>query len=168
YYLLICFHSMSLGTGESGKTTFIRQMRIIHGNGFSEDERRSFAKLIFQNIFTSIKSMTNAMVTLRIPYTNPENELLAKKVQEVDTLQVTQLEHCYVEAIQRLWADHGIRQCYIRRREYQLLDSTEYFMTNLERIATPGYIPTAQDVLRVRFPTTGINDYSFTVEKISL
>lgn len=41
-------------------------------------------------------------------------------------------------------------------------------MTNLERIAAHDYIPTAQDVLRVRFPTTGINDYSFVVEKITL
>lgn len=42
------------------------------------------------------------------------------------------------------------------------------FMTNLERIAGPDYIPTDQDVLRVRVPTTGINDYSFSVEKITL
>lgn len=42
------------------------------------------------------------------------------------------------------------------------------FMTNLDRIASLDYIPTAQDVLRVRFPTTGINDYSFNVEKITL
>lgn len=41
-------------------------------------------------------------------------------------------------------------------------------MSNLERIAAQDYIPNAQDVLRVRFPTTGINDYSFVVEKITL
>lgn len=41
-------------------------------------------------------------------------------------------------------------------------------MTHLERIAQPNYIPNDQDVLRVRFPTTGINDYSFVVEKITL
>ena len=63
------------GTGESGKTTFIRQMRIIHGRGFSEDERKAFSKCIFQNIFTAIKAMTGAMSTLKIPYANPENEV---------------------------------------------------------------------------------------------
>ena len=65
------------GTGESGKTTFIRQMRIIHGRGFSEEERKTFAKCIFQNIFLAIKAMTAAMSTLRIPYSNPENEVNA-------------------------------------------------------------------------------------------
>uniref|UniRef100_A0AAY5JZK0 Guanine nucleotide binding protein (G protein), alpha 15 (Gq class), tandem duplicate 3 n=2 Tax=Esox lucius TaxID=8010 RepID=A0AAY5JZK0_ESOLU len=157
-----------LGTGESGKTTFIRQMRIIHGRGFSEEERRDFAKLIYQNIFTSVKAMTRAMTTLRLTYAYPDNEVYARCIQEVDTVQVTQLERGYVDAIRSLWADPGLRICYNRRSEYQLLDSTEYYMTNLDRISAPDYIPTAQDVLRVRFPTTGIHDYSFTIKTITL
>ena len=76
---LICVFGISsfvgAGTGESGKTTFIRQMRIIHGRGFSEEERKTFAKCIFQNILLAIKAMTSAMTTLRIPYSNPENEV---------------------------------------------------------------------------------------------
>ncbi|KAG7230805.1 hypothetical protein INR49_019619, partial [Caranx melampygus] len=157
-----------LGTGESGKTTFIRQMRIIHGRGFSEEERRGFAKCIFQNIFTAINAMTGAMTVLKIPYSNPENEIFAQWMQDVNTVHITQLERGYVDAIRRLWADPGIRVCYSRRCEYQLLDSTEYYMNNLDRIASQDYIPTEQDVLRVRFPTTGIHDYSFTIRTITL
>ncbi|KAG5847820.1 guanine nucleotide-binding protein subunit alpha-11-like [Anguilla anguilla] len=157
-----------LGTGESGKTTFIKQMRIIHGEGYSEENRRAFAKLVFQNIFTATKALANAMTTLSIPYSSPDNQLYAQWIQDVETRQVTTLEARHTDAIRRLWADPGIRTCYGRRREFQLLDSTEYYMNNLDRIAAPGYIPTMQDVLRVRVPTTGIIDYSFTVEKISL
>lgn len=50
-------------------------MRIIHGRGFSEEERKAFTKCIFQNIFTAIKAMIGAMTTLKIPYSNPENEV---------------------------------------------------------------------------------------------
>ncbi|XP_065102985.1 guanine nucleotide-binding protein subunit alpha-14-like isoform X1 [Paramisgurnus dabryanus] len=157
-----------LGTGESGKTTFIKQMRIIHGNGFSEDDRRAYAKLVYQNIFTAMKAMTVAMSTLKIPYAIQQNEVYSQQFQEVEINRMTQLDRKYVDPIRRLWADAGIKNCYSRRREYQLLDSTEYFMKNLDRIAAADYIPTAQDVLRVRFPTTGINDYSFSVEKITL
>ncbi|KAJ8378557.1 hypothetical protein AAFF_G00238620 [Aldrovandia affinis] len=157
-----------LGTGESGKTTFIKQMRIIHGEGYSDENRLAFAKLVFQNIFTAIKALANAMTTFNIPYTHPENQMYAQWIQDVETLQVTKLEPRHTEAIRRLWADPGLRTCYSRRREYQLLDSTEYYMSNLDRIAAPDYIPSHQDVLRVRVPTTGINDYSFTVEKVSL
>ncbi|XP_073699938.1 guanine nucleotide-binding protein G(q) subunit alpha-like isoform X1 [Garra rufa] len=157
-----------LGTGESGKTTFIKQMRIIHGKGFSEEDRRGYTKLVYQNIFTAMRALTAAMNTLKIPYANPQNEVYGKQFQDVEIRQVTHLDRMYVDAIRRLWADEGLKVCYGRRREYQLLDSTEYYMTNLERIAAPDFIPNAQDVLRVRFPTTGINDYSFSVEKITL
>lgn len=41
-------------------------------------------------------------------------------------------------------------------------------MSNLDRITEEGYIPTAQDVLRSRMPTTGINEYCFSVQKTNL
>ena len=70
-FLLIYFS----GTGESGKSTFIKQMRIIHGNGYSEDDKRSFIKLIYQNIFMAMNSMTRAMDSIKISYRNPSNDV---------------------------------------------------------------------------------------------
>jgi guanine nucleotide-binding protein G(q) subunit alpha len=67
------------GTGESGKSTFIKQMRIIHGSGYSDDDRRGFIKLVYQNIFMAMNSMIRAMETLRIPYRNSANEVCAGK-----------------------------------------------------------------------------------------
>ena len=69
--LVLC----STGTGESGKSTFIKQMRIIHGSGYSDDDKRGFIKLVYQNIFMAMNSMIRAMETLKIPYKNPENEV---------------------------------------------------------------------------------------------
>lgn len=157
-----------LGTGESGKTTFIKQMRIIHGAGYSEEELRAFAKLVHQNIFTSMQAMLRAMHTLKISFGLPDSQRNSRLVLEVDTLQVTRLDQQHVAVMKSLWSDPGVRQSYSRRREYQLLDSTSYYMANLERIAAVDYIPTEQDVLRVRVPTTGINEYAFTINTIFL
>ncbi|XP_016382605.1 guanine nucleotide-binding protein subunit alpha-11-like [Sinocyclocheilus rhinocerous] len=157
-----------LGTGESGKTTFMKQMKIIHGSGYSEDERRGYTKLVFQNVFQAMSAMTDAMKMLKIPYSSPQNEIYAQWFQDLDIHQITQLQRSYVEAIHHLWADKGFKICYRRRREYQLLDSTKYFIDDLDRIAAEGYIPTPQDVLQVRFPTTGISDHCFTLEKMTL
>ena len=44
-----------LGTGESGKSTFIKQMRIIHGDGYSEEDRKQWRKMIYQNIYQGIQ-----------------------------------------------------------------------------------------------------------------
>ncbi|KAJ8378558.1 hypothetical protein AAFF_G00238630 [Aldrovandia affinis] len=156
------------GPSLSGKTTFLKQMRIIHGEGYSEEQRLAFAKLIFQNIFTAIKALANAMTALNIPYTHPENQMYAQWIQDVETLQVTKLEPRHTEAIRRLWADPGLRTCYSRRREYQLLDSTEYYMSNLDRIAAPDFIPNNQDVLRVQVPTEHVSEWCFTVGQYSI
>lgn len=46
--------------------------------------------------------------------------------------------------------------------------SPNSYLSHLERIAEDDYIPTAQDVLRSRMPTTGINEYCFSVQKTKL
>ena len=61
------------GTGESGKSTFIKQMRIIHGSGYSDEDKRTFIKLVYQNIFMAMQSMIKAMDMLKIPYKDPRN-----------------------------------------------------------------------------------------------
>lgn len=57
-----------VGTGESGKSTFIKQMRIIHGAGYSDEDKRGFIKLVYQNIFMAMQSMIRAMELLKIQY----------------------------------------------------------------------------------------------------
>ena len=40
------------------------------------------------------------------------------------------------------------------------------YLNALDRIAEPGYLPTQQDVLRVRVPTTGIIEYPFDLQSV--
>ena len=69
-----------------------------------------------------------------------------------------------VEAIDFLWRDRGVKECFGRRNEYQISDSAEYFLDNLDRISSDGFMPNVEDVLRVRLPTTGINEYYFDMK----
>ncbi|KAJ6669600.1 hypothetical protein lerEdw1_000149 [Lerista edwardsae] len=155
-----------LGTGESGKSTFIKQMRIIHGAGYTEEDRKGFTILVYQNIFTAMHSLIKAMDSLQIQYTSEENKENGQIIAKVEVDKVTTLEREHVEAIKRLWEDPGIQECYDRRREYQLTDSAKYYLSDLDRIAMPSFVPTEQDVLRVRVPTTGIIEYPFDLENI--
>uniref|UniRef100_A0A8D8UCV3 Guanine nucleotide-binding protein subunit alpha n=1 Tax=Cacopsylla melanoneura TaxID=428564 RepID=A0A8D8UCV3_9HEMI len=156
-----------LGTGESGKSTFIKQMRIIHGSGYSDEDKRGFIKLVYQNIFMAMQSMIRAMDLLKIQYADPTCEEKAELIRSVDFETVTTFESPYVEAIKELWADPGIQECYDRRREYQLTDSAKYYLgENYHRIEEPGYLPSEQDILRARQPTTGIIEYPFDLDGI--
>lgn len=73
FIFLSFFLSFQLGTGESGKSTFIKQMRIIHGAGYSDEDKRGFIKLVYQNIFMAMQSMIRAMDMLHISYGDSPN-----------------------------------------------------------------------------------------------
>lgn len=48
-------------------------MRIIHGSGYSDEDKRGFIKLVYQNIFMAMQSMIRAMDLLKIQYSDPAN-----------------------------------------------------------------------------------------------
>ena len=50
-------------------------MRIIHGAGYSEEDKRGFTKLVYQNIFTAMQAMIRAMETLKILYKYEQNKV---------------------------------------------------------------------------------------------
>jgi guanine nucleotide-binding protein G(i) subunit alpha len=66
------------------------------------------------------------------------------------------------QLMKRLWSDRGVQKCFARSREYQLNDSAAYYLNELDRIASPNYVPTQQDVLRTRVKTTGIIETQFS------
>eukprot|EP00118_Oscarella_pearsei_P002866 m.11979 g.11979 ORF g.11979 m.11979 type:complete len:356 (+) comp23732_c0_seq1:108-1175(+) len=157
-----------LGTGESGKSTFIKQMRIIHGKGYSESDRAEFRSLVYANIFSGMKNLMDAMETLNIPYQVTQPEMHTSVLSKVDFKNqiVTSISTEQLTSLKTLWADSGLQECYARRREFQLSDSTKYYFDALGRIAVKSYVPTEQDVLRVRVPTTGILEYPFDLDNV--
>jgi guanine nucleotide-binding protein subunit alpha len=55
-----------LGSGESGKTTIVKQMKIIHQTGYSEEERLMFRTTIFKNVLDGAKAICEALEKLTI------------------------------------------------------------------------------------------------------
>lgn len=50
-------------------------MRIIHGRGYSDEDRRGFTRLVYQNILTAMQTMIQAMAMLKIPYKYEHNQV---------------------------------------------------------------------------------------------
>lgn len=157
-----------LGTGESGKSTFIRQMRIIYDNGYTNEEKMSNKSLILDNILNSMKAMIEAMHTLNIRYANKLNLRNAEQMKKVDICEFEQLTDVYVSTIKQLWSDAGIQECYRRRGEFQLIDSIKYYLSHIDRIADADYMPTEDDILHMRVPTTGLVEYQFKIKNVDI
>jgi len=77
--------------------------------------------------------------------------------------ETPQMSETYVSNLRMLWKDDGIQKAFARSSEFQLNDSTGYFMDELDRITAQGYVPNEQDVLRCRAKTTGITEIEFKV-----
>lgn len=52
-----------LGTGESGKSTFLKQMRIITGKSFSDSELQGFKSIIYDNIYKGVLFLLQVWVS---------------------------------------------------------------------------------------------------------
>lgn len=64
-----------LGAGESGKSTIFKQMKIIHHNGYTNEEKMAFKPIIQGNIVRNIKSIISASLNLGIAIVSPENRV---------------------------------------------------------------------------------------------
>lgn len=71
----LCVFVTCPGTGEAGKSTFIKQMRIIHGAGYTQKDRAEFKELVYKNIYTAVTILVEAMRVLKIPYEVPSNQV---------------------------------------------------------------------------------------------
>ena len=63
------------GAGESGKSTILKQMRIIYSEGFHLDERKEVRQVIFSNMIVAFKIIAEEMRELNVSYDNPESEV---------------------------------------------------------------------------------------------
>nr|BAA93630.1 G protein alpha subunit [Halocynthia roretzi] len=157
-----------LGAGESGKSTIAKQMKILHQDGFSEEERKNFAPVVYTNTIQSMVAIVKAMESLGIDYEDNEREEDGRKIRAASqTMEEIDITADIGAALKRLWMDKGVQACVARSREYQLNDSATYYLDALDRLCSPDYIPTEQDVLRTRVKTTGIIETTFQYKNLN-
>ncbi|EEQ91758.1 small G-protein GPA2 [Blastomyces dermatitidis ER-3] len=159
-----------LGAGESGKSTIIKQMRIIHAGGFPEDERRQTRAVIYSNLVVAFKVLLDIMRTENIDFeheaTMPQAQLLDSTEPDVDSDEAFS-DLAIKDAMQGMWQDKGVQQAVSRGHEFALHDNLQYYFKSLDRVFTPGWLPDNQDMLHSRLRTTGITETLFELGQIN-
>ena len=61
------------GAGESGKSTVLKQMRLIHTKGFQLPERKQWKVTIFQNLVHAFQVVFGAMEEQEVEFANSDN-----------------------------------------------------------------------------------------------
>ncbi|KAG0058839.1 guanine nucleotide-binding protein subunit alpha [Linnemannia elongata] len=157
-----------LGAGESGKSTILKQMKLIHEGSYSKEEREAFKEIIFSNTVQSMRVILEAMDNMELPLYHNTNRNYAIVVRSLPPqIEGDFMPHDVAVAIQNLWLDPNVKKAFSRSREYQLNDSAKYYFDSIDRIAKPTYSPTDQDVLRSRVKTTGITETTFNIGELT-
>ncbi|KAI4523037.1 heterotrimeric G protein alpha subunit A [Schizophyllum commune] len=160
-----------LGSGESGKSTIVKQMKIIHQDGFSQDELIAFRPIIHRNVLDSAKAILVHMKKLSVECEDFKNRPLQDKILDYQLDETTNLTISpdIAEAIDAFWKDPAVTRIIDEQTShFYLMDSATYFFTEVLRIGEPNYIPTETDVLRARAKTTSITETRFTMGPLSI
>ena len=153
-----------LGAGECGKSTILKQFKILHSNGFTAAEKAEAVDLIHQNTLSSIQALCQAAFDLQLG-------LEGQDKADANTLLCTTTlfpSPDSIAIIGRLYASAPLQAAMARSSEFYLLDSAPYFLSPsvLSRTLSSSYLPTDADILRSRLATSGIIENEFVIDKL--
>ncbi|ORE06055.1 heterotrimeric G-protein alpha subunit, GPA3-like protein [Rhizopus microsporus var. microsporus] len=156
-----------LGSGESGKSTIFKQMKIVYQEGYTREELISWKVTVYRNLIQSAQSIVNALNQFEYQLSTEKNQYEAELLSDYK-LQDS-LSPAIVDAIISVWQDPVTsRLLEEKSSEFYLMDSAPYFFEEIERISQPNYVPTVDDVLHARAKTTGIVETKFMIKRTSI
>jgi guanine nucleotide-binding protein G(i) subunit alpha len=154
-----------LGAGDTGKSTFFKQIKIMFQSGYSREECEQYREIIWGVCLKAMKALVAASLAFDIPIIEPENRERAERINDMDVEVLINISKVWNEQlavdIAKLWKDVGMQRTYQQRHRFQLDETCPYFFESLERIGKWDYVPTEEDVLRSRVKTTGIVETEF-------
>ena len=164
-----------LGCGQAGKSTFIKQMRIIHSEGYQDDEKHQMKLDIASNIAMSISVLIENSLFEATPQTEEDKEIQAAIDRVNNALEPTynpnslllepepSLVFSMANDITLLWKSTPIQNAYANRHNFQLIDCAKYFLNKVHEIMSPDYVPTNDDITQTRVKTEGIIEHEFQI-----
>ncbi|GMS92368.1 hypothetical protein PENTCL1PPCAC_14543, partial [Pristionchus entomophagus] len=151
-----------LGGADAGKSTILKQMRILHMNGLSDEEMHSFHKYLKYNVFQIFHEIAIGVQELIPEIANNEKSKIYRFAETYTWIMGTD-EEKEREALLNFFALNCVRSFIDLYPNYPTLpDNANYYLPNLTKLLAPGYTPTPEDILHLRIPTTSVNEINFS------
>jgi GTPase SAR1 family protein len=163
----LCYKILLLGCGESGKSTVLKQVKLIYKGKMQAKDLQQCSLAIRKNALECMQVILRAMPVLGIPLgTSSSTQAARDRVLALDdrddaTSDASFFTQLLADDISALWADAGVLKAYDQREKYWLLDGAAYYFDNCQRLVDPEYVPTDEDVVMTRIRTSGIDNTEF-------
>ncbi|XXQ39816.1 G-protein alpha subunit [Plasmodiophora brassicae] len=164
--------ALFLGIGESGKSTFYKQLRLLHGVQFELPELVQFRDSVHTMIINDVCRLVTAASDVSVVSKIKEPVLPMHPSTEEAKYFVSQwlfgskpsvVTDEIANTVYTLWTDPAIQQVYKYRNEFHLGSHAQHFLDKIATIAKPSWLPTETDIVRLRNRTTGIQDQRITM-----
>ncbi|XP_032220508.1 guanine nucleotide-binding protein G(o) subunit alpha [Nematostella vectensis] len=159
---------LTLGSGNSGKSTFIKQLKIVYDDGFNEKERLEYRPQVYRLLAGNIAKITRAVEQLGLHFNSHDVKAFAEDLSaETDddgnnnNSSFTPLgKH---EILSDFWGETAVQECFESRARFHIDESSKHFFTDIKRVSGEDYVPTQSDILLVRNRTQGVIERSILV-----
>jgi len=165
-----------LGAGGSGKSTFFKQLRILHGQGIKQTELENvYKQIVHSNVIQGMKtlmydgyqhfhSVDDAEFLKTDVMSDEQYHQYKDWINDFDEEDFQEKRKEVLNSIKYLWKHLATQVIWRGRAKFQVQDSAQYFFNAIDRICEPDYCPTDEDVLLARIRTTGIVEQEFTIK----
>ncbi|SPR00976.1 unnamed protein product (mitochondrion) [Plasmodiophora brassicae] len=162
-----------LGTGESGKSTFFKQLKIIHGGGIDKGDRAAIRACIRTMIISDVMTLIRGCLLPNMAGLIGQDVKVSQDI--IDMLCGAELSPQTVkqaiigaspddnylspiagDLIHAIWNDPIVKKVYDNRRMFHLGDHVSYFFDKIKTIASSDWEPTQDDCVHARQKTTGV------------
>jgi GTPase SAR1 family protein len=153
-----------LGAGESGKSTLFKQMIMLYGKGYSQNDRVEFFSVIHTQVVLAAQTLA--------AYGSNYGQLGAEALKAQAFLDAFRGELRVTPEvaghIDKLWKDPVIQKAFnFRGQHFQLFDSANYFFNKVFELTKENWIPSYDDILLVRARTTGLLKTEFVIDGVT-
>jgi len=152
-----------LGAGESGKSTIAKQMKILYLNGYTEEEKRNIIPSIHANLLSAMKDILKGVQRFGFEL-SPQAKTVAQTIGS--TAASVPLTKDIADMLRLLYNDPEVQKVLSKNNEFQMYDHLDFMMGRLDELIKPNYIPSVEDILKVRVRTTGIMEMSYQIDQI--
>ncbi|KAI8894049.1 G-protein alpha subunit-domain-containing protein [Globomyces pollinis-pini] len=144
-----------LGTGDSGKTTFLKQLSILDGQGFTPLEKTNFRNQIIIQIIQSIHIIAQICQDL-----NLLNSMDIDFLRNMDTLNQSNLN-----GLERILNTNCLNPAFLIGYRYEMVTHGEYLIRNAGHYVQDNYELSNEDILKVRVSTSSITEKKFNLHE---
>lgn len=145
-------------------------MRIIHSNGFQEDERIQIKTVIYSNVVVAFRVLLEIMQDDHIDFGSEDTKPFAQLIEDADSdLEADEAfrDVRVRDAMKAMWLDAGVQQAVAKSHEFALNDNLSFYFQNVDRMFDPAWVPDDQDMLHARLRTTGITETVFELRDLT-